>query len=168
MNNEYETTKYFCDLWCEAKLVSLILFRSHQKSRYHTHEMPKYLEFSENSHAFCWKLGGIWKGSWASIFTRPNEGEIVLVNKRSLTTCWHQVRYSTKYNHSEGCLVVKMTDDVVCLQYKTDAAQDVKKMDKFVNNLMRHMASKEQHWTPLPNLCNVSRLLSLFAFYNFT
>ena len=56
-----------------------------------------------------------------------------------------KVRYSTKYDHSEGCLVVKMTDDVVCLQYKTDLAQDVKKMDKFVNNLMRHMASKEQH-----------------------
>ena len=28
-------------------------------------------------------------------------------------------------------------------QYKTDAQQDVKKMEKFVNNLMRHMASKE-------------------------
>lgn len=56
-----------------------------------------------------------------------------------------KVRYSTKYDHSVGCLVVKMTDDVVCLQYKTDLAQDVKKMDKFVNNLMRHMASKEQH-----------------------
>ena len=27
-----------------------------------------------------------------------------------------KVRYSTKYDHSEGCLVVKMTDDVVCLQ----------------------------------------------------
>ena len=56
-----------------------------------------------------------------------------------------KVRYSTKYDHSAGCLVVKMTDDVHCLQYKTDLAMDVKKMDKFVNNLMRHMASKEQH-----------------------
>ena len=55
------------------------------------------------------------------------------------------MRYSTKYNHSEGCLVLKLTDNVTCLQYKTEAAQDVKKMDKFVNNLMRHMASKEQH-----------------------
>jgi len=33
----------------------------------------------------------------------------------------------------------------VCLQFKTDAAQDMKKMEKFVNNLMRHMASKETH-----------------------
>jgi len=28
-----------------------------------------------------------------------------------------------KYDHSAGALVLKMTDDVVCLQFKTDAAQ---------------------------------------------
>ena len=56
-----------------------------------------------------------------------------------------KVRYTTKYDHSKGCLVLKMTDNVVCLQYKTEAAQDIKKCEKFVNNLMRHMASKEQH-----------------------
>ena len=56
-----------------------------------------------------------------------------------------KVRYTTKYDHANGCLVLKMTDNVVCLQYKTELAQDVKKMDKFVNNLMRHMASKEQN-----------------------
>ena len=56
-----------------------------------------------------------------------------------------QARYSLKYDHSKGALEMKMTDDVVCLQYKSDAAQDVKKMEKFVNNLMRHMASKEEH-----------------------
>jgi len=54
-----------------------------------------------------------------------------------------KVRYSTKYDHSAGCLEMKMTDDAVCLQFKSDAAADVKKMEKFVNNLMRHMASKE-------------------------
>lgn len=54
------------------------------------------------------------------------------------------VRYTMKYNHALGALEMKMTDDVICLQYKTDAAQDVKKMEKFVSNLMRHMASKEQ------------------------
>merc|ERR1712046_17873 len=70
-----------------------------------------------------------------------------------------KVRYSTKYNHSEGCLVVKMTDDVVCLQYKTDAAQDVKKMDKFVNNLMRPWPARSntEHHSPTsvmsPNSC---------------
>lgn len=56
-----------------------------------------------------------------------------------------KVRYVMKYDHSAGALVVKMTDDVVCLQFKSDAAQDVKKMEKFVNNLMRHMASKENN-----------------------
>ena len=56
-----------------------------------------------------------------------------------------KVRYVTKYDHASGALLLKMTDNVVCLQYKTEAAQDIKKMEKFVNNLMRHMASKEQH-----------------------
>ena len=50
-----------------------------------------------------------------------------------------------KYDHNSGALILKMTDDVVCLQFKSDAAQDVKKMEKFVNNLMRHMASKESN-----------------------
>ena len=56
-----------------------------------------------------------------------------------------KVRFTTKYDHSKGCLVLKMTDNAVCLQYKTEVAQDIKKCEKFVNNLMRHMASKEQH-----------------------
>ena len=47
------------------------------------------------------------------------------------------------YNHEKGELNLKFTDDVICIQYKTDAAQDVRKMEKFVNGLMRHMASKE-------------------------
>jgi len=54
-------------------------------------------------------------------------------------------RFVSKYNHSDGFLELKMTDDVVCLQFKTESAQDVKRMEKFVNNLMRHMASKEHH-----------------------
>lgn len=31
-----------------------------------------------------------------------------------------------KYDHSAGALVLKTTDDVVCLQFKTDAAQVIK------------------------------------------
>ncbi|XP_018324081.1 signal recognition particle 9 kDa protein [Agrilus planipennis] len=54
-----------------------------------------------------------------------------------------KVRYSMKYVHSKNVLVLKMTDNVVCLQFKTEIAQDVRKIDKFVNNLMRHMVSKE-------------------------
>ncbi|XP_049775292.1 signal recognition particle 9 kDa protein [Schistocerca nitens] len=55
-----------------------------------------------------------------------------------------KVRYTMKYIHKQGCLKVKLTDNVVCLQYKTEIQQDLKKMEKFINNLMRHMASKEQ------------------------
>jgi len=56
-----------------------------------------------------------------------------------------KARYVIQYDHNEGCLKMKMTDDVVCIQYKTDAAQDMRRMEKFANNLMRHMASKEQN-----------------------
>jgi len=56
-----------------------------------------------------------------------------------------QCRFTHQYNHSAGLLKMKMTNNHVCLQYKTDAAQDMKKMEKFINNLMRHMASKETH-----------------------
>ncbi|KAG5900687.1 hypothetical protein JTB14_005950 [Gonioctena quinquepunctata] len=55
-----------------------------------------------------------------------------------------KVRYTMKYVHSKNKLVLKMTDDVVCLQFQTEIAQDVRKVDKFVNNLLRHMVSKEQ------------------------
>ena len=65
-------------------------------------------------------------------------------NKSSLYI-FFQARYVMQYDHKEGCLKMKMTDDVVCIQYKTDAAQDMRRMEKFANNLMRHMASKEQN-----------------------
>lgn len=31
-----------------------------------------------------------------------------------------------------------------CLRYKTEIVQDLRKIEKFINNLMRHMASREQ------------------------
>lgn len=56
-----------------------------------------------------------------------------------------KVRYTMKYVHSKNHLILKMTNDAVCLQFKTEIAQDVRKIDKFINNLMRHMASKEHN-----------------------
>ncbi|KAH3846542.1 signal recognition particle 9 kDa protein-like [Dreissena polymorpha] len=53
-------------------------------------------------------------------------------------------RFVTKYRHCDGKLEVKITDDSVCLQYRTEMAQDVKKLEKLTNQLMRHMASKEK------------------------
>ncbi|ESO03730.1 hypothetical protein HELRODRAFT_80106 [Helobdella robusta] len=52
-------------------------------------------------------------------------------------------RYVIKYNHVKGMVVLKMTNDKVCIQYRSEHAQDVKKIEKFTSQLMRHMASKE-------------------------
>lgn len=52
-------------------------------------------------------------------------------------------RYVMKYRHCDGLVTVKMTDDQVVLQYRTEHAQDVKKLEKFSSQLMRLMASKE-------------------------
>ncbi|TVU11797.1 hypothetical protein EJB05_45401, partial [Eragrostis curvula] len=42
-------------------------------------------------------------------------------------------RYVMKYRHCEGKLVLKVTDDKECLKFKTDQAQDAKKMEKLNN-----------------------------------
>lgn len=72
-----------------------------------------------------------------------------------------------KYKHTDGALVLKFTDDSVvgvdfivslflftrsnflfyhiqCLQYKTETQQDLKKIDRFMTNLMRHMVSTDK------------------------
>jgi len=48
-------------------------------------------------------------------------------------------RYSVKYRHTEGKLVLKVTDDVACLKYKTDQQQDVKRMEKLNTEMFRMM-----------------------------
>ncbi|XP_025072085.1 signal recognition particle 9 kDa protein isoform X4 [Alligator sinensis] len=53
------------------------------------------------------------------------------------------VRVVLKYRHCDGNLCIKVTDDVVCLLYRTDQAQDVKKIEKFHSQLMRLMVAKE-------------------------
>uniref|UniRef100_A0A8C0MC22 Signal recognition particle 9 n=1 Tax=Canis lupus familiaris TaxID=9615 RepID=A0A8C0MC22_CANLF len=52
-------------------------------------------------------------------------------------------RVVLKYRHSDGSLCIKVTDDLVCLVYRTDQAQDVKKIEKFHSQLMRLMVAKE-------------------------
>ncbi|XP_012270194.1 signal recognition particle 9 kDa protein [Orussus abietinus] len=54
-----------------------------------------------------------------------------------------KARFSMKYCHKKGLLCLKLTDNCTCLQYRTEIAQDFKKMEKFIGNLMRHMASKD-------------------------
>ncbi|KAI3526654.1 hypothetical protein L1887_05914 [Cichorium endivia] len=51
-----------------------------------------------------------------------------------------KTRYVMKYRHSEGKLVLKVTDDKECLKFKTDQAQDAKKMEKLNNIFFTLMA----------------------------
>lgn len=39
-------------------------------------------------------------------------------------------RYCIKYRHCDGKLVLKVTDDKQCLQFKTDQQQDLKKLER--------------------------------------
>ncbi|GAV69950.1 SRP9-21 domain-containing protein [Cephalotus follicularis] len=49
-------------------------------------------------------------------------------------------RYVMKYRHSDGKLVLKVTDNKECLKFKTDQAQDAKKMEKLNNIFFALMA----------------------------
>ncbi|CAL8111760.1 unnamed protein product [Orchesella dallaii] len=54
-----------------------------------------------------------------------------------------KARYSIIYQHNKGLFKVKMTDDATCVQYRSESLQEFKKMEKFISNLLRHMASTE-------------------------
>ncbi|KAK1558287.1 hypothetical protein Q3G72_000766 [Acer saccharum] len=49
-------------------------------------------------------------------------------------------RYCMKYRHCDGKLVLKVTDNKECLKFKTDQAQDAKKMEKLNNIFFALMA----------------------------
>lgn len=49
-------------------------------------------------------------------------------------------RYVMKYRHCDGKLVLKVTDNRQCLKYKTDQAQEAKKMEKLNNMFFALMA----------------------------
>ncbi|KAL5123644.1 Signal recognition particle protein [Glycine soja] len=49
-------------------------------------------------------------------------------------------RYVMKYRHCDGKLVLKVTDNRQCLKYKTDQAQEAKKMEKLNNIFFTLMA----------------------------
>ncbi len=40
-------------------------------------------------------------------------------------------RYTFKYTHASSALIVKVTDDVQCLKFKTDQANDLKRVLAF-------------------------------------
>ena len=51
-------------------------------------------------------------------------------------------RFVTKYKHDEGKLILKFTDDVVCLQFSSDQQQDLKRLEKLTATLMRNITVK--------------------------
>ncbi|XP_022872402.1 signal recognition particle 9 kDa protein-like [Olea europaea var. sylvestris] len=51
-----------------------------------------------------------------------------------------KTRYAMKYRHCDGKLVLKVTDDKECIKFKTDQAQDAKKMEKLNNIFFTLMA----------------------------
>ncbi|XP_064101489.1 signal recognition particle 9 kDa protein [Macrobrachium rosenbergii] len=55
-----------------------------------------------------------------------------------------KTRCTMKYDHSNTCLKVKVTDDRACVQYKTDSQQELRKLEKLISNMMKHMASGER------------------------
>ncbi|EKX50823.1 hypothetical protein GUITHDRAFT_85224 [Guillardia theta CCMP2712] len=54
-----------------------------------------------------------------------------------------KTRYLIKYRHVDAQLVLKVTDDVVCIKYKTDQSLDVKKMERLNNLFLRLMPSQK-------------------------
>eukprot|EP00794_Sanderia_malayensis_P011303 gene11303-12485_t len=54
----------------------------------------------------------------------------------------NKVRFVVKYRNCDGKLVLKVTDDKVCLKYRTEHSQDLKKLEKLNSILMRHICSK--------------------------
>lgn len=51
-------------------------------------------------------------------------------------------RFVLKYRHNDGKLVIKMTDNRICLMYSAKNHQEVKKIENFTTQLMRNMATK--------------------------
>ncbi|KAJ8626388.1 hypothetical protein MRB53_019695 [Persea americana] len=49
-------------------------------------------------------------------------------------------RYMMKYRHCDGKMVLKVTDNRECLKFKTDQAQEAKKMEKLNNIFFTLMA----------------------------
>lgn len=68
---------------------------------------------------------------WASFAAQAE----ALYRSRPLHT-----RYVLKYRHCDGKLVLKVTDDIVCLKFRTDQQADLKRVEALNNTFFRLMA----------------------------
>jgi len=56
-------------------------------------------------------------------------------------------RFVMKYRHKDGKVVLKVTNDRVCLKYQTDQQQDIKRIDKLNNLFVTYMCGQDPHET---------------------
>jgi len=54
-----------------------------------------------------------------------------------------KVRYCLKYRHSGSQVVLKVTDDTVCIKYRTDRQEAVKQITE-LNNLFLKLMTRAQ------------------------
>ncbi|CAG8693995.1 13841_t:CDS:2 [Funneliformis caledonium] len=52
-------------------------------------------------------------------------------------------RYVTSWRHSEGKLILKVTDNFTVLKYKTDQASDLKKFERLNRSLLLKMQNRK-------------------------
>ncbi|CAG8589478.1 8351_t:CDS:2, partial [Scutellospora calospora] len=55
-----------------------------------------------------------------------------------------ETRYVTTWKHSQGKLVLKVTDDFKALKYKTDQAADLKKFERLNRSMMLKMQNRSE------------------------
>eukprot|EP00056_Hartaetosiga_gracilis_P019899 m.16543 g.16543 ORF g.16543 m.16543 type:complete len:77 (+) comp8019_c0_seq1:78-308(+) len=51
----------------------------------------------------------------------------------------NNTRMTMKYRHCDGQLIVKVTDDVKCFQYRTDQKQEAKLLTRLNGTLMKKL-----------------------------
>ena len=54
-------------------------------------------------------------------------------------------RFVMKYRHRDGKVVLKVTNDRVCIKYQTDQAAGVKRIDKLNNLFITYMCGQDPH-----------------------
>uniref|UniRef100_A0A7S3WIU2 Signal recognition particle 9 kDa protein n=1 Tax=Strombidinopsis acuminata TaxID=141414 RepID=A0A7S3WIU2_9SPIT len=54
-------------------------------------------------------------------------------------------RYTLKYRHTDGKVVLKVTNDRVCLQFVTDQATDLKRIERLNNLFFTYMCGQDPH-----------------------
>ncbi|XP_065046070.1 signal recognition particle 9 kDa protein-like isoform X2 [Musa acuminata AAA Group] len=57
----------------------------------------------------------------------------------------HSSRYAMKYRHCDGKLILNVTDNRECLKFRTDQAQNARKMEKLNNIFFTLMLTYQKH-----------------------